>query len=503
MNRYVLGIDNGGTSTKAVLFDISGREIAQAKASTPMLTPQPGFTERDMEVLWQCNCDVIRRTIAQARVDPSEIVGVSFSGHGKGLYLWGKDEKPARPGIVSTDSRAYRYVEEWYQDGTAEKLFALTCQSILASQPVSLIRWLMDNEPEVIENTRYIFGVKDYIRYRMTGEAYGEITDLSGSNLVNLRSAQYDPQILSLLHLEGIRDKLPPLVYSSAFCGQVTRQCAEATGLAAGTPVAAGLFDIDACAIAMNVVDAQYLACIAGTWSINEYVSPVPVMDHSVKMNSLYCLSGQYLVEECSPTSAANHEWFVNNFLREAAEKAGKSVYQLANELVTDIRPSDQSIIFLPYLYGGADDARATAAFVGLDASHTRSDMLRAVYECIIFGHKQHIDRLLASRVQPPKAIRLAGGVVNSPMWVQMFADILNLPVETIDVKELGALGCAMTAAVAAGDYPDLCAAARAMVKVERTFLPDCANQAVYARKYDTYLAVRQALSTVWDKLKK
>lgn len=498
---YVLGLDNGGTSTKAVLFDTSGRQVASAKRQTAMSTPRPGFTERDMEELWAMNCQVIRETVASSGVDPADILGVSFSGHGKGLYLWGKDGKPARPGIVSTDSRAQQVVEDWQRQGVTEKAFARTCQSVLPSQPVALLKWIKENEPQVLDNTRWVFGVKDYIRFRMTGEARGEITDLSGSSLVNLRTGAYDPALLTLFGLEDIQDKLPPLCYSSEFCGQVTAECAQLTGLKAGTPVAAGLFDIDACAIGMDVEDESCLAVIAGTWSINEYIARQPVLDGTVKMNSLYCLRDYYLVEECSPTSASNQEWFVNAFLREYAQAQGQGLYEAANALMAQVGPQGQRLVYLPYLYGSRDDGRARGAFVGMDASTTREQMLRAVYESVVFGHKLHVDKLLASRAQPPQAVRLAGGVVNCPLWVQMFADILELPVVTIDVKELGALGAAMTAAVAAGAYSDLRQAAQAMVLPDRTYQPDPRHRQLYRDKYAQFLAVDKALSGVWAQL--
>ncbi len=499
--RYLLGLDNGGTSSKAVLFEETGRAVATAKRNTPMETPKVGFTERDMELLWRVNCEVIREAIESSGVSAKDIAGISFSGHGKGLYLWGKDEKPAYPGIVSTDSRAYQIVEDWQRDGTAEKAFPMTCQSVLASQPVALLKWFLENRPEVLEKTKWIFGVKDYVRYRMTGEAYAEITDISGSSLVNLNTASYDDDILKLFGLESVKDKLPPLTYSSQFCGKVTGECAEMTGLMEGTPVAAGLFDIDACAIGMNVTDDEYLAAIAGTWSINEYVSKTPIMDRSVKMNSLYCLPDRYLVEECSPTSASNQEWFVNSFLKEAA--GDRKLYAVADEMVEAVAPDEANIVFLPYLYGGSDDARAGAAFVNLNASHSRAHMLRSVYEGVVFGHKLHIDRLLASRKAPPKGVRLAGGVTNAPLWVQMFADILEMDVETIEVKELGALGAAMTAAVAAGLYPDLAAAAKAMVKVQRTYHPNPALSEIYRRKYHDFRAVADAMAPVWGRLER
>ena len=115
----LLGLDHGGTTSKAVLFTQNGQAVASAKrVTTPMHTPQSGFTERDMEELWRANCEVIRETdrnIRRTGVNPTDIIGVSVSGHGKGLYLWGKDQKPAYPGIVSTDSRAWKIIQTWNQ----------------------------------------------------------------------------------------------------------------------------------------------------------------------------------------------------------------------------------------------------------------------------------------------------------------------------------------------------------------------------------------------------
>lgn len=487
--KYVLGVDHGGTASKAVLFDITGKEIASAKRNTRMITPAPGHTERDMEELYEANCTVIREAIETSGVAAEDILGLSFSGHGKGLYLWGKDNKPARNGIISTDSRAVDYIEKWYARGVAQAAFPRTMQSMLACQPAALLCWLKDHEPETIENTRWIFGVKDYLRFRMTGEAMAEITDISGSGLLDLSKADYDRETLAMLGLDTIADRLPPIVYSENTCGGVTEECAKKCGLLPGTPVAAGLFDIDACAIAMNVTDESRLALIAGTWSINEFISREPELEHIVKMNSLYCLPGYYLCEECSPTSASNLEWFLRTLMPDA-----ENPYAQANEMA--VSGNAEGIVFLPYLFSGTDDARARACFVGLDSSHTRADMVKSVYEGVVYGHKKHTERLM--KVSKADAARLAGGVVNSPVWVQMFADILEMPIETVDANELGALGAAMTAAVAGGAYPDLQAAAAAMVHMGKTYMPNAEAAEGYRRRYARWQKVDAALAGVW-----
>ena len=120
--QYFMGIDNGGSICKSVIFDGAGNEIASSSARLELLTPHAGFTERDMDDLWRVNCQVIRETIRQSGIDVSEIIGAACTGHGKGLYLWGKDEKPSYTGIVSTDSRAWRYPEKWSADGTADRV---------------------------------------------------------------------------------------------------------------------------------------------------------------------------------------------------------------------------------------------------------------------------------------------------------------------------------------------------------------------------------------------
>lgn len=502
MSKYLMGIDNGGTFTKAVIFDVKGCEIASASGQTPVFTPKAGYTERDMEQLWQLNCRVITETIAKSGVPPEEIIGVSFSGHGKGIYLWGKDEKPAYNGIISTDGRAYEYPKRWEADGTAARVFTKTFQNILACQPVSLLCWFKDHHPEVLENTRWIFGVKDYIRYRLTGEAYGEITDFSGSNLVNLQKADYDLELLKEFGLEELYHKLPPLRASTEMCGVITPSAAELTGLRAGTPVAAGMFDIDACAIAMDITDQENLCVIAGTWGINEYISRRPVLDKSVMMNSLYCIPGYYLIEESSPTSAANNEWFCNMFMGEEkvqAEKLGMNVYQFADKMVESVAPDEQNIIFLPYIFGSNYNSKAKAAFIGMDSHHSKAHIVRAVFEGIVFCHMVHIEKLLKNR-KHTRAVRLAGGAANSEVWVQIFADVLNLPIEIINVKELGALGAAMAAGVACGEYPDLKSAAEKMVSVKYTAYPNKKNADVYRRKFELYKRISGLLDSSWDK---
>lgn len=500
--KYYLGIDNGGTVTKAALYTKTGEEVAVESVKTRVVSVRPGFAERDMDEMRVANYEVIHSLLARTGIAGGQVAGISCCGHGKGLYLWGRDDRPVRAGILSSDNRAWEYPARWEDSGVARKVFGKTFQRILACQPVSLLAWLADHEPGCIEAARWIFECKDFARFCLTGEAYAEITDYSGANLVNLETRNYDPELLALFGLESVADLLPPLRSSTDICGRVTEEAAAKTGLAAGTPVMGGMFDIDACAVAVDAVSDDTACMIAGTWSINEYVSRKPVSDGSVMMNSIFCMPEYYLVEECSPTSAVNFEWFIDTLLPEVAHEAsvgGSSVYDVANAWVAEIPCSDACPIFLPFIMASNVHQNAKASFIGMSYYHRRAHLVKSVYEGIAFSHRYHLDRLVASRQAPFRAIRLAGGVVNSAEWVQIFADVLELPIETVDIHETGTLGCAMSVAVALGDYADFREAARGMIQVREAVLPIPEHSALYRRRYAVYRKILDAMDPVWD----
>ncbi len=500
MSKYVLGIDNGGTVIKAALYDFSGREVAVAGSKVEMSIPKPGYIERDADELWEANVQAIAAVIKKSAVDAQDIAAVSATGHGNGLYLVDESGVSVYPGIYSTDARGQGYVDGWYADGTFDRVLPKTMQSIWSGQPVALLAWFRDNDPDVLEKSRWIFMCKDYIRYRLTGEAYAEITDMSGSNLMNVRDVTYDRELLREFGLENYSDMLPPLKYSAEICGTVSQEASEKTGLKEGTPIAGGLFDIDACAIATGITDDEKFCIIAGTWSINQYISKQPVVSKSLFMTSLYCMPGYWLTTEASATSAGNLEWFVTEFLgddRSQVSEEGKSVYDLCNDWVESVAPQDADIIFLPFLYGSNVEADAKACFIGLKGWHHKAHMLRALYEGVVFSHKMHTEKLLAYR-EMPKVARITGGAARSEVWCRIFADVLQIPIEITSGTELGTLGAAMCAGVATGHFPSLESASESMVRVVRTILPNPENKAVYEKKYANYKRAVETLASLW-----
>lgn len=502
---YTIGVDCGSTMVKAAIFDSSGKEYAVASRKIEHIYLHPGWTENDMDALWKGVCEVIREVIRDSGVDAEQIACVSCAGHGNGLYLIAKDDTPARNGIISSDNRARKYIEEWTERDVLAKILPKTMQSLWPAQPNALLRWLIDNEPETMNEVKWLFMVKDFVRYRLTGEAFMEISDMSGTSLIDVGCAAYDDEVLETWGLLDWKHIMPPLKRSGEICGTITPEAAGSTGLLSGTPVAGGMFDIDACGLAVGMTDETRFCMVAGTWGNNQFISKTPVVDREVFMTSRYSIDDYYLMLEGSATSASNLEWFVSQFFesdRKLLEIEGMSVsiYEHCARLVSQTKPTDTNIVFLPFLYGNPIDLDAKACLFGLDGRHTRSHIMRAVFEGVVFGHRWHLERLRRF-CDEPETIRLTGGATNSDHWVQMFADILQIPVEVPAGTELGCLGAAICGTVAVGLHPSYAEACEKMVAIRRRFEPDPELATVYDKKYEHYKLLLETLAPVWRKL--
>lgn len=501
MAKFVMGIDNGSTAIKAAIYDESGNELAVFGSACEIVSSEPGYYERDMVGIWQANCEAIRGAIQKSGIDPGDIKALSITGHGNGVHLIGRDGRPVCNSIEGMDSRASKIVEKWQGDGTFDKAHPKAMQKLWPGLTCSLLGWLSEYKPEVLAKTKWIFSIVDYVRYMLTGTAGAEITTLSGSGLLNISTRNYDDELLSVLGIAGLRDKLPPLVESIELCGTVTEEAAKLTGLKEGTPVSGGMYDIDSAGVAAGMMDESLWNVIAGTWCNNQFISTRPVVSKEFFSTTVYSKPGYWLMLEGSPTSASNLEWFVREFLQEEKKQAkqqGRSIYEICNDAVSSTGPEDTDIVFVPYLYGSNTNPKAKAVFLGLEGWHARAHVIRAIYEGICFSHRYHIEKIRKYQ-HDPRAVRIAGGAARSKVWVQMFADVLKMPMELTAASEPGTLGAAMCAGVATGMYSDFDEAVSKMVKVVRKIEPDRTREDIYNRKYNQFLKAIESLNNYWD----
>ena len=501
-----MGIDNGGTSSKAAIYDLKGNEISKFTIYTKMLTPHKYWTERDMHELKRVNFAAIQGVLQKAKINPKEIIGISCTGHGNGLYLIGKDGQMVRNGIVSTDNRAHEYVEKWLNDPNYEtKVRSQTYQTVWASQPVSLLAWLNDNEPETYDRTEYVFMITDLVRYWLTDEPGFEVSNASGTSMVNQNTKSYDKAVFEYFGIQNWLQKMPKIVNSSEKCGTVTAKVASVTGLNEGTPVAGGLMDISACALSTGLVYENSLSVVTGTWGINQYISEDIKVIKDLFMTTLYPLEGYHLITEASPTSGSNLEWFIDTFLKSVKlnlkrQNNGVSIYDYCSALVNKINPEDSKLLFFPFIFGSnAGITNATAGFVGATKSTSEGEFIRAVYEGVAFAHKYHIDRLKAINSGIEGPIRISGGITHSETWLQIFADILQKPLELVNASESGALGTSMAGAVMAGVFPSFEAASENMVNISKTIYPNSSVRDIYEQKYALYKEELDQMASVWE----
>lgn len=489
MKQYLLGIDNGGTFSKAALFDLEGNQISKKSIQIPVYSPKEGYTQRKLSAIRDANLKLVAEIVRECDGD---ILSVGLTGHGKGLYLLDKNMAFLYDGIGSTDRRALSYEVQWKKEGLVKRVWDRTAQQIMACQPVALLRWMKDHERQVYDNIGAVLSMKDFVRFCLTGEAYAEYTDVSGTNLLNLKTKTYDRELLEEFGIGEVYESLPEIKKSYELAGRITKEAAKLTGLKEGTPVAAGMFDIDACALAMGNMNPMDMCVIAGTWGINEYVSKSIIRDGTVAMNSIFCDPAYYLAEESSAASAGNLEWFVK-LMKE-------NDYDKINALVDSVKPEESNLYYMPFLYASNENPLAKGMLVGLDGHHTAAHVLRAVYEGVVFAHFTHVKALRESG-NHPDVIRLAGGVVNSRVWSQMFADVLKAPMQLIKNEELGTKGAVMAAGVAAGIYKDYSAAVKVCIKPGELLEPDESRTEIYRAKYANYKRIIDALDGVWEKL--
>ncbi|MEI6644419.1 MAG: FGGY-family carbohydrate kinase [bacterium] len=501
MAKYLVGIDNGGTVSKAAVFTADGRELAVAGRPVASIVKHPGWSERDMNVLWQDTAAAIREAVEKSGVNPSDIACVTCTGHGNGLYLIDADGKPVRNGIYSSDGRAASIIADWKARGIDAQALPKTAQCVWPAQPNALLAWLREHEPESIQKAASLLMAKDYTRFKLTGNVAMELTDMSGTSLMNVVTAKYDDSVLEIFGIPEMKRLMPPLVQSAEVCGTITAEASLLTGLKTGTPVAGGMFDIDACGLSSGCMDERQFVIVTGTWGNNQYIARTPLVDKGLFMTSCYSIPGWYLMLEGSPTGAGNLEWFISTFLEDKKillKQEGKdSVFTWAECVIGACEPQETDPFFLPFVYGENVGYPAKATFLGLASQHTRAEVLRAVYEGCVFSHNMHIQRLYAFR-EKPEVVRITGGAARSAVWMQMFADIFQVPVEVPDGSELGALGAAIAGAVASGLYPTYAAAITAMTRVARRYEPNPARVAMFAKRYAIYSKACQALKAFY-----
>lgn len=491
--HWLLGLDLGTSSVKALAVREDGRVIGEASQPYGIERPQPNWAEQDPRVWWAQACAAIRNLLSEHALDPTDLVAIGLSGQMHGTVLLGADRQPIHNAIIWADGRSGAQVT-----ALEEKLSRRSIVNITGNRPAVgfmalSLAWLREHEPELLGCTAHVLLPKDYIGSCLTGELASEPSDASATLLFDLRQRNWSQTLIDAV---GAQLRwLPRIAQSNEIVGQLTAAAAVATGLSVGTPVIAGGGDTHCAALSLGAVNPQRVVITIGTAAQLFVPTDQPVIDPQGRLHSLcHCLPNTWHVMGAHLNGGLCLSWVaslwpettIDALLTEAAQ----------------VPAGSDGLLFLPYLQGERTphfDPDTRGVLLGLSTSHGRAQMVRAVLEGVAFALKDSWMLMHAlptgehqigqSGPLPSPHIYLTGGATRSAVWAQILVDVIDLPMQIAETQG-SAYGAAMLAGWGSGLWTD---PLRYAAQPQRMTMPS-ANVVRYLHAYERFRKVYPAL---------
>jgi xylulokinase len=459
-----IGLDVGTSGVKGITVAADGRVVASAGADYPLLTPRPGWTEQAPEAWWQASCAVLRELQARA---PGPVEAIGLAGQMHGAVFLDADRRVIRPAILWNDQRTAAECAEIEARVGAERLRRIAGNPALTGFQAPKVLWLARNEPAAYARLRHLLLPKDFVRYRLTGELATDASDAAGTLLLDLARRDWSDEILDALAIP--RAWLPRVYEGPEVTGKVSIEGAGASGLPEGLPVVAGGGDNAAAAVGSGVVQPGTGLVSLGTSGVVFAPSAGLEIDPGGALHAFcHAVPGQYHLMGVILSAAGSLRWFRDLLGAPAGADRGETFDELI-AAAAEIEPGADGLFFLPYLSGERTphmDPHARAAWLGLTLAHDRRHLARALLEGVCFALKDSLVLMQRLGVTPDR-LRAVGGGARSPVWRQILAAVLDVPLQRLAVEEGPALGAALLAAVGAGVHADIEAAVAAAVRTE------------------------------------
>jgi xylulokinase len=490
MTGYVLGIDSSTTATKAVLVDPTGRVASAGTGEYTFDSPHPGWSEQRPSLWWTATRKAVRDALAAADISSSEVAAVGLTGQMHGSVLLDASGEVVRPALLWNDQRTSAQCDEIRQRVGAERLVEATGNDALTGFTAPKLLWVREHEPEAWQRVAHVLLPKDYVRYRLTGQLATDLADASGTLLLGVASRTWSTDVLDALSIDP--SLLPRLYEGPEVTGRVTASAAQATGLPAGVPVVAGGGDQAANAVGVGAISPDVGALSVGTSGVVFLPTASPLVEPQGRVHAFcHAVPDMWHVMGVMLSAAGSLRWYRDTIAPETG------FAELVDEAST-VEPGAEGLTFLPYLTGERTphaDADARGAFVGLTVRHSRAHLTRAVLEGVAYGLRDGFELMRAAGAPDPQEFRASGGGTKSPVWRQIAADVLGVPLVTVGTAEGAAFGAAVLAAVGAGWFPRVREATAALVSPGETTQPR--SVPAYDDGYGTYRALYPALHKV------
>lgn len=481
-----LGIDLGTSSVKLLLMDEGGAILRTVSKSYPVSMPQEGWAEQEPELWWQ-------QTVAGVMdvmngVNPATLAGISFGGQMHGLVLLDKYDKVIRPAILWNDGRTKEETDYLNDVIGTDRLTRCTANIAFAGFTAPKLLWVRNNEPANFERIHKIMLPKDYIAYKMTGVHSSDYSDASGTLLLDVANKRWSEEMLRICGISP--EQLPGLFESAAMAGTLRPSAAGALGLPSSVSIIAGAGDNAAAAVGTGTVKNGACNISLGTSGTVFIAMDEFRLPENNTIHSFAHATGKYHLLGCVLSAAACNRWWIENVLRASDYKIEESGF---------VPNGTNTVRFAPYLMGERsphNDPLVRGAFLGLSMSTSRGQMTQAIMEGVGFAIRESVEIAGALGMDIQKT-RICGGGARSPVWRQIIADILRMPVETIATGEGPGLGAAMLAAVGCGAYDSVEQITDAVVKVANMTAPEPAASDRYDESFDQFRRIYPSLKAL------
>ena len=488
----LLGVDVGTSGTKVVLLDGDGRAVDEATVTYDVRSPRPGWTEQDPDSWW----DALHAALAQlwARGNaPADVAAVGLSGQMHSLVVLDRDGAVCCPALLWSDNRTGAECAEITATFGREGLLARTGNLALAGFTAPKILWVRKHWPEAFARAAHLLLPKDFIRFRLSGDIASEMSDASGTLLLDVRARAWADDVIAELGID--RALLPDLVEGSTVTGVVSAEAAARTGLIAGTRIVGGGGDNAAAAVGLGATDPGILTLSIGTSGV--IFAPLErypaIVDGSLHV-FCHALPDRWHLMSVTLAAGGSLHW-LRDALAPVLPSAGDAAYDWLMERAAAAPAGSDGIVFLPYLSGErtpVNDPAARGAWFGLHLGTDLDALVRSVLEGVAFSQKQGLDLMRAAGASASVA-RGAGGGLTSPVWRGILADALGVGLQLAGPGMGAARGAAVLAGLGVGAYAG--AGVGVDWAAQPVESPDAVGAAALERGFATYEALYPALA--------
>ena len=507
---YLMGIDLGSTSLKAVVYDKAGRAVASGSRPTERFNPwpeHPEWTVWQPDQIWSGTAEAVKEAVARLD-DPSAIRGVAVTGMGMDGVPIDADGKWLYPFISWLDPRTAGQHKWWLEHVGADRTFSIGGNPVWAINSALRIRWMMENEPEIIARTDKWLLIEDFLNFMLTGRRATDYSMASCMMLFDQKKRNWSDELLGLA---GIDQRLmPEALPATTTLGAVTASSAAATGLPEGTPVILGGHDHLCGALPVGASRPGVVLDVTGTWEIVSAAGSEPVLEPPLRQMGLtvqaHVARNTWAAWASTPAGECI-EWFRKQYGAEDARRAaaeGKSDWEYIIAAAESAEPGCRGALFLPHLSGStcpAVDPAGRGAFVGLRSLTTRGEMIRAIFEGLNYQFLEILGALEKGAAVRAERIVAVGGATRNAFWMQNKADVSGRCVEAPQIEEATPLGAAILAGIGTGVYDDERDACDHVYRPGATFEPNPERTDFYAKGFELYQRIYPALKPLNDKL--